>query len=61
MEEIEQLRKSLGSLVDGYTDHQVWQLDHELRAMAELLLDIYLDKKKTSKGFHSNAFDDVVS
>jgi hypothetical protein len=49
MNEIEEFRRSLGPVAKGYTDAQLPQLRRELYAMAELLLDIYLEKKKTSR------------
>ena len=61
MEEIEKLRKSLGPLADGYTDAQVRQLDYELKTMAELLLDIYLDKTSASEECRGKRFDDTAS
>ena len=50
MDEIEQFKNFLGPAGKGYTDAQIRQLRREMQAMAELLLDIYLYKKKRGKG-----------
>lgn len=46
MDEVEEFRKFLGAAAEGYSDTQVRQLRREMHAMAELLLDIYLYKKR---------------
>ena len=46
MDEIKEFKKFLGPAAKGYTDAQLRQLRREMYAMAELLLDIYLHKKR---------------
>ena len=46
MDEMEKFKAFLGSAADGYSDAQLRQLCREMHAMAELLLDIYLHKKR---------------
>ena len=41
MDEVEKFKAFLGSAAEGYTEVQLRQLQREMRAMAELLLDIY--------------------
>ena len=57
MDEIKQFREFLGPLADRYNDVQLGALRHEMHAMAELLLDIYLYKKAPHKTL-STTFDD---
>ncbi len=42
-------RESLGSAADGYSDAQLAELRRQMHAMAELLLDIYLEKKSRKR------------
>lgn len=44
MDEIEEFKSFLGPLAEGYNEAELRQLRYEMHAMAELLLDIYLDK-----------------
>lgn len=44
--ELEEAREFLGPLAAQYSDEQLGQLRREMYAMAELLLDIYLYKKR---------------
>ena len=44
MEDIEQFKKLLGPLVMDYNEAQLRQLQGEMYAMAELLLDLYMAK-----------------
>lgn len=48
MDEVKQFREFLGPAAGGYNDTQLAQLRREMRAVAELLLDIYLYKKSRS-------------
>ena len=54
MPEEEAFRTFLGPLAEAYNEVQLRQLRAEMHAMAELLLDLYLAKKK---GPASAAFD----
>ena len=56
MDEIKEFEKFLGPAAKGYTNAQLRQLRREMHAMAELLLDIYLHKKR--QGASPNAHAD---
>jgi hypothetical protein len=43
---IEEFKAFLGPVANGYNSAQLRQLQREMFAMAELLLDLYLDKKR---------------
>lgn len=47
---IETFKEFLGDAAGSYTEAELRQLRQELHAMAELLLDIYLYKKRGSTG-----------
>ena len=59
MDELEKFRAFLGSAARGYSDAQLNQLRCQMHAMAELLLDIYLHKKRneTRSPGHNLHFD----
>jgi hypothetical protein len=46
MEDIERFKKLLGPLAKDYNEAQLRQLQSHMDAAAELLLDLYLAKKK---------------
>lgn len=46
MDEIEEFKRFLGPIAKDYTDAQLRQLRREMYAMAELLLDIHLYKRR---------------
>lgn len=46
MDDIETFKQLLGPVADDYTEAELRQLRHELQAIAELLLDMYLYKKR---------------
>ena len=46
VEDADQFKNFLGPLGEDYNEAQVRQLQGEMYAMAELLLDLYLAKKK---------------
>lgn len=56
---LKQFRRFLGPVADSYNDAQLAELRREMRAMAELLLDMYLYKKSDGKVSREgdNAFD----
>jgi len=57
MQELEEFKTFLGPIAKDYTDPQLLQLRAEMRVMADLLLDIYLDKRnsgRTPKSARSN-------
>jgi hypothetical protein len=43
--EVEEFKKFLGPLAAQYSDRELAQLRREMYAMAELLLDFYLERK----------------
>lgn len=45
MDDLETIKRLLGSLAEKYADTELRQLYHEMREMAELLLDIHFIKK----------------
>jgi hypothetical protein len=47
MSEIDDFKKSLGPIASKYTDEELYQLRAEIRLMADLLLDIYLDRARS--------------
>jgi len=47
--ELEEVTEFLGPLAAQYSEEQLGQLHREMYAMAELLLDIYLYKKRQRK------------
>jgi hypothetical protein len=49
MDEIEEFKNFFGPLANGYNEAELRQLRYEMHAMAELLLDIYLDKRRSDK------------
>jgi hypothetical protein len=59
--EIEEFKKFLGPLATQYSDRELPQLRREMYAMAEILLDSYLEKKhgKSAKG--GGGFDSLPS
>ena len=53
MDEMKKFKAFLGSAADSYSDAQIRQLRREMRAMAELLLDIYLyEQRDMTKASH---------
>lgn len=46
MDDIETFKRFLGPVAVDYTDTELRQLHQELHSMAELLLDIYVYKKR---------------
>ncbi len=50
MRTLREFRKRLAPFAEKYTDAQLEQLQRELEAMAQLLLDIYLGKKNEGRG-----------
>ena len=46
MEDIEQFKKLLGPLALDYNEAQLRQLQNEMSAIAELLLDLYIARRK---------------
>ena len=47
MRALQEFRKRLGAFANKYTDAQLEQLQREMEAMAQLLVDLYLaDKEK---------------
>jgi hypothetical protein len=46
VEDIEQFKKLLGPLANDYNEAQLRQLQSHMDAAAELLLDLYIAKKK---------------
>ena len=49
MDEIEEFKDFLGALAEDYNEAELRQLRYEMNAMAELLLDIYLDKESSGQ------------
>jgi hypothetical protein len=48
VDSLEKFKDFLGEAAGGYTEAELRQLRQELNAMAELLLDIYLYRKRRS-------------
>jgi hypothetical protein len=48
-DEIKSFRESLGPTAEQYSDAQLAELRRQMHAMAELLLDVYLDKKSPKR------------
>lgn len=46
---IEEFKAFLGPVANSHSDAQLRQLQREMFAMAELLLDLYLAKKRSAK------------
>lgn len=46
MDEIEEFKRTLGPAAKNYNEAQLRQLQNQMYAMAELLLDLHLAKKK---------------
>jgi hypothetical protein len=60
MNDIEALRKRLGPAATAYTEAQLEQLDRDLDAMADLLLDLYIEEmsaRRSDEAPSSGAFD----
>lgn len=49
---LERLKESLGSAVSGYTDAELSQLKRDIDVVAELLLDLYLAKRREREERH---------
>lgn len=49
MDDIEDFKKFLGPIAKDYNDAQLHRLRREMDALAELLLDIYIDKHRKSR------------
>ena len=49
MMELEEFKKFLGTLAKDYNEAQLQELRREMHGIAEILLDLYLAKKKGSK------------
>jgi hypothetical protein len=47
--ELAEFKALLGSAAEPYSDNELRQLRREMFVMAELLLDIYLDKKRQTR------------
>lgn len=43
---LQEFRQSLGTAADEFTDAELIELQREMYALAELLLDIYFDRKQ---------------
>jgi hypothetical protein len=58
MDEIEELKRTLGPAAKEYNRAQLYQIQSQLSAMAELLLDLYFAKKKDGlKNHRAPSFD----
>lgn len=57
MDEIEELKKSLGAAAKDYNDTQIRLLSRELDLMAEFLLDLYIYRIPKRRSVNSPAFD----
>ena len=53
VEDFKTFKKSLGPVADKYTETELRQLQQDLRAMAELLFDMYLSKNTTDAERHN--------
>jgi uncharacterized protein with von Willebrand factor type A (vWA) domain len=58
MDDMEKFKKLLGPLAKEYNEAQLLQLRREMREMADLLLDIYLWRKRGKAT--NRAFDDFM-
>jgi len=61
MDEVKEFKRFLGPGREGYSDAQLRQLHREMSAMVELLLDIYLEKKRNSDRRPPQDFDTARS
>ena len=62
MDDLETFKQFLGPLAEKYAETEIRQLHYEMRAMAELLLDIYFKKKSHigMAGVQNDDFDTPV-
>jgi hypothetical protein len=59
--EVEEFKKFLGPLAAQYSDRELPQLRREMYAMAEILLDSYLEKKHRDPAKGDDGFDSQPS
>jgi len=55
MDELAEFKRFLGSTAKEYNNSQLQQLRREMHAMAELLLDVYLQKKDLGRSAQNAA------
>lgn len=61
MHDLDEFKRFLGPVAGDYTDAQLLQLRAEFRVMAELLLDIYMDRARSGGAPEAPASDFDIS